>query len=167
MEGYQPWKWSRWSSTTKSEGTTWKSQSWTSKDGVQFPIHIDVPVAQNSTNFVSRVTAIWNKLWKILLVGTMSFLIFKWWTQTKCWILLWAISCEHQTGIKEWSDGTQTMMIHQHDTLQPASRIEQKLPWSCGGVDNHQQSVWMECKTTTQIMTLDIWRWKCNINSCR
>ena len=38
---------------------------------------IDVPVAQNSTNFVSRMQSLKQTVEKILLVKTMSFLTFK------------------------------------------------------------------------------------------
>ena len=42
----------------KAKAQLEKAKAELQKDGVQFPIHIDVPVAQNSTNFVSRMQSL-------------------------------------------------------------------------------------------------------------
>lgn len=42
-------------SKEKAKAQFEKAKAELQKDGVQFPIHLDVPVAQNSTNFVSRM----------------------------------------------------------------------------------------------------------------
>ena len=96
---------------------------------------------------------LWNKQWKKLLVKTMLFLIFKWWTKTKCWNYIeCAISCRCRLGpsrngrMEPDYDDPSTYL----DTSTIFRRPNKVYLGFAGGVDNHQQKqlVGWVCKTS-------------------
>lgn len=99
----------------KAKAQLEKAKAELQKDGVQFPIHIDVPVAQSSKGFVARMQSlkqtVEDTLGKDNVVLDLQMM-----DQDEVLNITLNVPSAADADwdtFKDWLDGTQTMMIHQ------------------------------------------------------
>ena len=127
-------------SKEKAKAQFEKAKAELQKEGVQFPIHLDVPVAQNSTNFVSRMQSFKQSVEETL--GTENVVVdLQMMDQDEVLNITLNVPSAAETdwdlqGLVGWNpdyDDPSTYL----DTLQPSSPDQTKTYLGfAGGVDN-------------------------------